>query len=281
MGEYRLRWSLSDIDWARLDPSAVEPDLLAAVKTAALVEANSADYVVYLHNVFHDDSEFKQAASQWGVEEAQHGAALGRWAESVDPNFDFNASLARFRAGYQVPLDSSVSVRGSPAGELLARCVVESGTCSYYAALRDFTTEPVLRQICQRIAQDEAHHYQLLKTHYARYPAPGRLARLKIALGRVVETSDDELGYAWYSANDAHREPVVAYDRKRSTASYQRIATGMYRESHMRTLIHMIANAMDLRLRRGLVRRFARIASWWVARRSGPHTSTVEVVVSS
>ena len=54
-------------------------------------------------------------------------------------------------------------MRGSRAGELLARCVVESGTCSYYAALRDATREPVLRQICHHIAQDEARHYRLFR----------------------------------------------------------------------------------------------------------------------
>ena len=123
-------WTLDDIDWSRLTPAAVSAELLAAVKTAALVEANSADYVEYLHNVFHDDDAFRAAATRWGLEEAQHGAALGRWAGLVDPGFDFPAALARFRETYRLPLDRDSSVRGSRAGDLLARCVVESGTCS-------------------------------------------------------------------------------------------------------------------------------------------------------
>ncbi len=262
------RWTLEDIDWSVLRPAVVTPELLAAVKTAALVEANSADYVVYLHNVFAADESFKHAASVWGVEEAQHGAALGRWAELVDPGFDFEAALACFRAGYSLPLDVQSSVRGSPAGELLARCVVESGTCSYYSAMRDFTSEPVLRQICQRIAHDEAHHYQLFKTHYARYPAPGLWARLKIAWGRVVETGDDELGYAWFSANDAPRDEAVQYDRERCTGSYQRIVTAMYRERHIRTVVHMIANALEVRPGRRLVRLCGALGWWWLARRA-------------
>ncbi|MBT7562638.1 MAG: hypothetical protein HN616_09600, partial [Proteobacteria bacterium] len=46
------QWLLSDINWSKLDLTSVTPELLAAVKTAALVEANSGDYVIYLHNIF-------------------------------------------------------------------------------------------------------------------------------------------------------------------------------------------------------------------------------------
>ncbi|MGR8920226.1 MAG: ferritin-like domain-containing protein [Gammaproteobacteria bacterium] len=262
------RWTLDDIDWDRLDPGCVGGPLLAAVKTAALVEANSADYVTYLHKVFADDAAFREAASVWGEEEAQHGAALGRWAERVDPDFDFSVALANFRRGYSLPLEVDESVRGSRAGELLARCVVESGTCSYYSALRDFSDEPVLRQICQLIAQDEAQHYQLFQRHYRRYPAPGLLRRLQIAIGRVVETGDDELGYAYYSANLVGRTPAVQYDRGECAGTYQRIVASMYRERHVRTVLHMIASAVGLRPGGRFTRLGGRLG-WWLLRRRG------------
>ena len=35
-------WTLDDIDWSVLKPALVTAELLSAVKTAALVEANSA-----------------------------------------------------------------------------------------------------------------------------------------------------------------------------------------------------------------------------------------------
>ena len=38
-------WSLDDIPWADVDPKRVPDALLEAVKSASLVEANSADYV--------------------------------------------------------------------------------------------------------------------------------------------------------------------------------------------------------------------------------------------
>ena len=44
---------------------------------------------------------------------------------------------------------------------MIARCVVESGTSSYYSAIRDATEEPVLQEIAGRIAADEYRHYKL------------------------------------------------------------------------------------------------------------------------
>lgn len=241
-------WSNADLPWSDLRPERVERELLETVKTAALVEANSADYVTYLHNVFADDPAFRAAADTWGVEEAQHGAALAAWAARVDPAFDFAASLARFRAGYRLPLDSSVSIRGSRAGELVARCVVESGTCSFYSALRDSTTEPVLRRICHLIAQDEAAHYRLFQTHLRRYldgQTLGFWARLKVAFGRVHETGDDELAYAYYSANT----PAIAappYEREACAEAYWRRAMSRYQRRHVQSAAHMILKAIDL-----------------------------------
>lgn len=259
-------WKLEDIAWSSFDARAVDARLLAAVKTAAVVEANSADYVSYLHGVFGDDTPFKEAASRWGAEEAQHGAVLARWAALADPGFDFAASLAQFRAGYRIACDNEQSIRGSRPAELLARCVVESGTCSYYAALRDRTREPLLREICHRIAQDEAQHYRLFHRHLVRYTrsAPlGLWARLRVALGRVGETDDDELAYAYFSANEAQL-PGASYDRARCAAAYQSLAMSMYGLPHVRTLVSMIAHALGLRGTTAAVRAAGRLGWWWL-----------------
>jgi rubrerythrin len=156
-----VHWTLDDIPWQAFDASKVDANLLAVVKSAALVEANAADYVRYLHNIFHDDADFRAAADRWGIEERQHGEALGRWAEIADPSFSFAASLAMFRKGFSLDLETGQSVRGSLAGELIARQVVETGTSSFYSAIRDASHEPVLKAIAGRIAADEFLHYQL------------------------------------------------------------------------------------------------------------------------
>ena len=87
--------------------------------------------------VFADDEAFKPLIEQWGREECQHGRALARWVRLADPAFDFDEALTRFRTRYSLPLDADVSVRDSRVGEMISRCVVESGTSSNYTALRN------------------------------------------------------------------------------------------------------------------------------------------------
>ena len=193
-------WTLDDVPWERFDPAKVDPEILRIVKAASLVEQNGGDYAQYLCGVFHDDPVFKDVAQRWGNEEIQHGQALGRWAMLADPGFDHAAASARFTQGFRVDLDASTSIRGSRAGELVARCIVETGTSSYYTALGEASAEPVLKEICKHIAADELRHYRLFYTHLKRYldaEPIGVWGRLKVAAGRLRESEeDDELAYA-------------------------------------------------------------------------------------
>ena len=75
----------------------------------------------------------------------------------------------RYRAGYSVKTDADASIRGSRTGELIARCMVETGTSSYYTALAEATGEPVLKQVCKLIAADEYRHFKLFYDHMRRY----------------------------------------------------------------------------------------------------------------
>ncbi|HKU95185.1 MAG TPA: ferritin-like domain-containing protein, partial [Vineibacter sp.] len=205
-GQAMKNWTLDDIAWDAFDRSKVDPELLKLVKAAALVEHNGYDYATYLKNVFGDDTEFTMAIDGWAREEVQHGEALGRWAMMADPTFDFDAAFKKFTNGYKLPLDATTSVRGTRAGELMARCIVETGTSSYYSALRDAAGEPVLKQICAYIAADELRHYKLFYTHMRRWLERehlGRWGRLRIGLARIHESEDDELAYAYFAANAA------------------------------------------------------------------------------
>jgi rubrerythrin len=238
-------WTLGDIDWTAFDAGKVDPDLLAIVKTSALVEANAADYVAYLEAVFAGDEAFVAAARDWGAEERQHGAALGRWAALADPGFDLATALRHFRAGYAIPAGDAGSVRGSRAAELVARQVVETGTSSFYSALRDAAREPVLKAITARIAADEFRHYKLFADHGRRYAGVGRSAALKIVATRFAETGDEELGWAWYAANIAGRgaPPCRPRDHART---YNGLVARLYRPGHVEAGVRMLLRAMGL-----------------------------------
>jgi hypothetical protein len=262
-----MAWKLDDIPWDRFDRTKVDSGILAIVKAASLVEQNGADYAQYLCRVFADDPAFQDAARHWGSEEARHGEALGRWAMLADPAFDHAAAARRFTAGFRVDLDASSSVRGSRAGELVARCIVETGTSSYYTALAEASEEPVLRAICQRIAADELRHYKLFYTHMQRYLAVEHLGlwrRLAVALGRIAESEDDELAYAYYAAN----ENATPYDRRRSAQAYARRAYAVYRWHHVERGIAMVFKAVGLKPHGRLNLLAARMAWWSMQRRA-------------
>src|SRR4051812_7813754 len=117
---YKQGWTMDDVHWSLFDPSLVEPLLLAAVKAAALVEYNAPDYVSYLKRVFAGQGpQLMATLEQWGREEAQHGRALGRWAELADPSFNLEDAFARFRKGYtpaHFGANEDGSIRGSRRG---------------------------------------------------------------------------------------------------------------------------------------------------------------------
>jgi hypothetical protein len=260
-------WRIEDVGWDRFDRSKVDPEILPLVKAASLVERNGRDYATYLRKVFGDDPDFSQAADNWSVEEVQHGMALGRWAMLADPSWDFEAAFARYRAGYQVPLEVSTSVRGSRTGELIARCMVETGTSSYYSALADASEEPVLKEICKHIAADEFRHFKLFYDHMRRYLVRENislLSRLRIAAGRITESEDDELAYAFHCGN----EPAdTAYDHQRCIATYMACAMRFYRFAHLDRGMGMIFKAVGLPPRGRLCDVSSRVAWQFMQRR--------------
>ncbi|HXM00302.1 MAG TPA: ferritin-like domain-containing protein [Rhizomicrobium sp.] len=247
---YNEGWTLDDVQWSRFDASKVEPSLLAAVKAASLVEYAAPDYVSYLKRVFAGaDAKTMDSLEKWGREELQHGQALSRWAMLADPAFDFASAFARFKAGYKPPhfdSDDEVSVRGSRRGEMIARCVVESGTSSYYSAIRDATDEPVLKEITGRIAADEFRHYRLFYETLIAQDEPDLpfWKKIAVAIGRANESDDDELAYAYYAANvPAAREAEIPYDRKKFASAYNGAAMILYQPHHVRKLVQMVARA--------------------------------------
>lgn len=265
-------WSLEDIDWSKFDSAKVDPELLATVKAASLVEYNAGDYVAYLNRVFQDaGAETLARIAHWGEEEVQHGRALGRWAELADPEFNFQAAFARFRAGYRPAHfegNGAVSVRGSRRGEMVARCVVESGTSSFYSAIRDAAEEPVLKEVAGRIAADEFRHYRLFYETLQEQNEPelSLWGKLRVALGRIGESDDDELSYAYYCANvPASHETTVPYNRARFARAYHAKAMTLYTQSHIKKLVQMVAKAVGANPQ-GILTKAASSLMWHVMR---------------
>lgn len=266
MPVYCKHWTVEELPWDTLDLSKVDADVEKLAKAAALVEYNARTYTAYLLRVFHDDPQFQELARRWEAEEVQHGAALGAWAEKVDPSWNLERAFARFTAGYHVPLQGDTSNRGSRSGEMVARCMVEIGTSSYYKALGDATTEPVLKAICRHIEADELRHYKLFYTNLKRYLEKEKLSRwgrLRIAFGRIAESEDDELAYAWYAANVPDG---TAYRRKDCSDAYAGRAFRFYTPQVVDRAVGMIFKACGLKPHSRLHVGLTRFANWYLTR---------------
>ncbi|MDI2112965.1 ferritin-like domain-containing protein [Commensalibacter nepenthis] len=233
-------WDMEQIKWDRFDPSLIDPKIVPLIKAASVVERNSVDYTVYLNNVFEHDAELRQLFQQWEVEEVQHGEVLGRWAMMADPSWNYQKSFDRFKEFYKIDLDTNSSIRGSHAGEFIARAMVEVGTSSYYSALVDYVKEPVLKEICRKIAGDEFRHYKLFYDCMKQYLPQDNLskwARAKIAIGRIVESQDDELASAFHITNEPEGMP---YNHKRCIALYMVNAMPLYQRHHVARVVNMV-----------------------------------------
>lgn len=263
----REHWKIEDLPWHLLDPSKVDADVLKTAKAASMVEYNAQDYAAYLCSVFHDDPEFQDVAANWAIEEVQHGKVLGLWCERVDPTFNHEKAFKMYREKIVINTEAPKSVRGSRAGEMVARCMVETGTSSYYSALGEATEEPVLKAICEKIAADEFRHYKTFYDNLKRYLDKDKLnkfQRLCVALSRIAETEDDELAFAYYAANDG----VGEYDRKTYNREYARRAYSYYQPRHIERGLAMVFKASGLKPHTPMFKLATKSALWYFNQRS-------------
>jgi hypothetical protein len=112
--------------------------------------------------------------------------------------------------------------------------------------LAEATDEPVLKQVCKLIAADEYRHFKLFYDHMRRYLVRENLsvlARLRIALGRIGESEDDELAFAYHCGNEPE---TTTFRHDRCTAAYMAGAMGYYRYRHIERGTGMILKAVGL-----------------------------------
>jgi hypothetical protein len=239
------KWNFEDIDWTLFDPSKVDPNLVRLLKAGSVVEHNGSDYGLYLKSVFKGDTLFIKEIESWTKDEVKHGRVLAAWVKLADPSYDFDERFKAYVAGYPIDVTAKVSKRGSRGGELLSRCMVEIGTSSLYSALKDATNEPLLKQICGKIAADELRHYKLFYTHLQRYQGVEKLGffkSLRIAVGRLFENEDDELAFAYYTAN----QETNPYDRTYYTQMYGKSVYRLYKKGHVDRSMALFCKAIGV-----------------------------------
>lgn len=160
-------WRLEDIDFSAIQTELVHdnPFLFLTLACASFVEILAETYADNLIQHYQGDAEITDwLRNNWQRDEVRHGQALKAYVQAVWPRFNWEKAYQAFHVQYSA-LCTVEQLEQHKALELIARCVVETGTSSFYRALQSYAQEPVLRQLLGKIKSDETTHY----AHFRRY----------------------------------------------------------------------------------------------------------------
>ena len=243
-------WSISEIPYGAIDRrgARADPYLVYLVAGASFVESTSDLYAGNLAEYFAGDDALGQwLTERWGQEERQHGLALRRYVEAVWPELDWQRAYEGFYSEY-APYCTVSKLGPTRALELASRCVVETGTATFYAALARVSPEPVLGGLASRIRDDEHRHYNLFLYHYRRWAkaeGTGRRAVLGTLRARIGELDQEDV----YCAVK-HVFQVLHPDRPFTSADYRQVqdhCAGLIRAHYpCRTAVQMLLGPLNL-----------------------------------
>jgi len=243
-------WTVDDIAYDMVDPELMrdQTDIFNIVASASFIEITSDLYTKNLIEFYHGDADIADwLGNFWEQEEVQHGLALKRYVQAAWPDFDWEGAYRGFFDEYSrlCLVDNLAETR---ALEMVARCVVETGTSVFYRTLSDASPEPVLKMIASKISEDEVRHYKHFYHFYRLYrdrEPPSRLAVLKQLWrrGAGVKAEDAYVAFkhVFLTTNPGAVFTDEEYDRFR--ASFRRIG----REAFPYTMaVKMILKPLDL-----------------------------------
>jgi rubrerythrin len=205
----RRHWSLDDIPWhmIRHDAVAQTEAWFYLVAAASLMESATDLYTENLIEYFAGDEEVTSWLEKyWLPEELQHGEALRRYVQATWPEFDWQPARQRFVEEFRPFCDTALEPTRSL--EMASRCVVETGTASYYRTLSRASPDPVLAMLTRHIAEDEVRHYKHFYRYFRKYrvaEAPSRTAVLAALWRRLQMTGGDDSFIALKHVYSAYR----------------------------------------------------------------------------
>ena len=210
-------WSVDEIRYDEIERDRIKEDtqLLYLLTSASFIEITSDLYTRNLVEFFGEDRETVQwLEERWEPEELQHGAALKRYVQAAWPDFDWDGAYQSFFSEYARTC-SMEALEPKRALELAARCVVETGTSSFYTMLAAIDREPVLTQLAARIRADEVRHYKHFYRYFLKYcerERPSRIAVLKTLLKRAAAVQSEDALIAFKHVH-LMRNPGAAFQR--------------------------------------------------------------------
>ncbi len=217
-----MPWRIEDIDFTRIDRkrAAANEDLMVLLCASSFIESGSDLYTSNLSVFFNGDPEVSDwLNNEWEHEEMQHGRALKTYINYVWPEFDWDTAFHNFFEEYSKTC-SFEEFEKTRALEMVARCVVETGTATLYRAIGECSDEPVLKEITDNIRSDEVRHYKHFFKYFKKYnkvEGQGRLAVLGALMRRVMEIKNEDSEIALrhvFAVRYPDRVKDAAYNRE-------------------------------------------------------------------
>jgi len=215
------------------------------VASASFVEITSELYTQNLSDFFRDDEDIVGwIGDVWQREELGHGAQLKSYVHAAWPDFDWNAAYQRFFDEFS-PECAPTAMAASQRQELVALCVVETGTASLYRMLAEATHEPELSRIATSIANQEIGHYKQFLRHFLRYRSREEMSVLAIlrAVSAQAAAIDGIDAYVAFKHVYLSRNPGTEF----TPSAYKAFRKGC-RKLSSRHFPHRMAVKMLLRL---------------------------------
>ncbi|WP_321887570.1 ferritin-like domain-containing protein [Paraburkholderia bannensis] len=217
-----MPWRIEDIDLTRIERerARANEDLLLLLCASSFIESGSDLYTSNLSVFFNGDPEVSDwLNNEWEHEEMQHGRALKTYINYVWPEFDWDTAFRSFFEEYSKTC-SFEEFEKTRALEMVARCVVETGTATLYRAIGECSDEPVLKEITDNIRSDEVRHYKHFFKYFKKYnqvEGQGRLAVLGALMRRVMEIKNEDSEIALrhvFAVRYPDRVQDAAYNRE-------------------------------------------------------------------
>lgn len=223
----RARWRMEDIAFDRIDRAQVTPPLIALVKDIVFGELTTMTATRRFLTELANDVDFTQWLSVWFYEETKHPQVLLRWLHHVGASVDEQF----MRRGHV-----AAPFMKSTIGMLVTNVISEMTASAGYRSLAQQISEPVLADIADKLAADEARHAASFYVYAQRYlsrsqdPIADRRDALKVL-------------YVWLQDNGSVRHPVNEV-RARATDDTLPIHDSMPRER----IVQLVGALVDLPL---------------------------------
>ncbi|GAA2529914.1 acyl-ACP desaturase [Winogradskya humida] len=231
----RSQWSIDELDWSALRPELLTADDRSVVRFITFIEDHIPGYLSYFLDVFPVSGrqlsieefcfnrEYFRFLIAWANDEERHASVLTRY--QVDAGMTDSSSLMvelategvkQFALPYEHPIQAFAYT-----------LVQEKATQLFYQRFKNVVTEPVLRDLLNRLARDEARHFafysSLVGEYVQRNGAGATVPDLKDVLGTFRMPLADTLnGYWRWSLKVADS---VSYDHTEAYEALVRLVT--------------------------------------------------------